>query len=325
MLRTSKLGTRHFAHARRGTCSTAPETAEHLLAKMAVVEGINRAGWTACPEQHGTTPAGDEWRADVLAIKGRVKVAFEVQWSRQDRADTERRQQRYANARIRGLWLFRQTDFPIEQETPSFKLVIAEESKDVGVRLPSPSYHPSLSNREAEGSMAWGQFLPLADFVAGALTGKLRYAPALGQTMPVEIQTVDISCWKCQKTTNVVTGLNFAASRILPGCPDIPTTIYEFDECLPDGGAVIASMLPAPLLKRHGIGELKPRKSKTAGGEYLSNGCVHCDALQGKFFEHEYAFEAQTTFEIVAEFKAEWVPMLEEAEDYVYRWWFDQS
>lgn len=47
VLRTSPLGTRHFAHARRGPCTSAPETAEHLLAKRVVVEGIKRTEWIA--------------------------------------------------------------------------------------------------------------------------------------------------------------------------------------------------------------------------------------------------------------------------------------
>ena len=28
-------------------------------------------------------------------------------------------------------------------------------------------------------------------------------------------------------------------------------------------------------------GTIKPRVSRTAGGAYLSNGCEHCDAIQG--------------------------------------------
>ena len=121
VLRTSKLGTRHFAHARRDPCSTAPETAEHLLAKMAVVDGIRGTGWKALPEQEGRTPDGEGWKADVLAEKGKARVAFEIQWSRQDEAETERRQRRYADAGVRGLWLFRQHDFPTGKETPAFR------------------------------------------------------------------------------------------------------------------------------------------------------------------------------------------------------------
>ena len=56
-LKTSKLGTEHFARARRGPCSTAPKSAEHLLSKRFIVDGVRRAGWLAEPERAGQ--AGD--------------------------------------------------------------------------------------------------------------------------------------------------------------------------------------------------------------------------------------------------------------------------
>lgn len=325
VLRTSKLGTRHFAHARVGSCKTAPETAEHLLAKMAVVEATRGTAWTPLPEQAGNTPSGEEWRADVLAVKDKAKVAFEIQWSRQDQAETERRQKRYADAGVRGLWLFRQKDIPVEKETPAFRLVFEAETKHFRVLLPSSFYNPLWIGHERDERLSWSQSIPLPAFVVGALEGKLRFAPALGKTMPVEVNAATISCWRCKKPTGVVMGLTFAASRILPGHSDIPTTIYEMSDSLPGGDAVVMSMLPASLLRQHGIGVIKPRYSKTAGEKYLSNGCIHCDALQGSFFEHEYAFDGKKAFEIETIFQKEWGTLLEDTQPYVYRWWFDES
>lgn len=325
VLRTSKLGTKHFAHSRIGSCTTAPETAEHLLAKMAIVEAIRDTDWTPLPEQAGNTPSGEEWRADVLAVKGNAKVAFEIQWRRQDNIETARRQKRYEEAGVRGLWLFRQKDLPIGKETPAFRLVFEPETITFRALLPSPHYHPDWSSRNLEAAYSWGQSIPLTAFVAGALKGHLRFAPALGVTMPLEVSKVEISCWRCKKATGVVMGLNFAASRVLPGCPDIPTSIYDLSDELPNGDAVVMSLLPASLLRSHGIGVIKPRFSKTMGGEYLSNGCVHCDALQGRFFEHEYAYDGKKAFEIEAEFKSEWGLLLVSAEQHIYRWWFNES
>lgn len=325
VLRTSKLGTKHFAHVRIGQCTTAPETAEHLLAKMAVVEAIRRTDWKPLPEQTGNTSAGEEWRADVLAVKGNAKVAFEIQWSRQDQIETERRQKRYAEAGVRGLWLFRQKDFPVEQKTPAFRLVYEPEGRSFLILLPSPFYDSNWAARDKQDTMSWGQSIPLPAFVSGSLNGQLHFAPVLGRTMPVEVQSVTIPCWKCKKPTGVVIGLNFAASRNLPGHPDIPTTIYELSDALPGGDAVVMSLLPAHLLMQHGIGVIKPRYSKTAGGEYLSNGCIHCDALQGRFFEHEYAFDGKKAFEIETVFRNEWGTLLEDAQSYIYRWWFHEA
>lgn len=325
VLRTSKLGTKHFAHARIGSCTTAPETAEHLLAKMAIVDAIRGTDWTPLPEQAGNTPSGEEWRADVLAVKGKAKVAFEIQWSRQDDAETTRRQKRYDEAGVRGLWFFRQKDFPIGKETPSFRLVFEPEMKTFRILLPPAFYHPEWVGKTKEDTHHWGQSIPLSAFVVGALKGQLRFAPALGLTMPLEVSKVEIPCWRCKKLTGVVMGLNFAASRVLPGCPDISTSIYDLSQALPDGNAVVMSLLPASLLRRHGIGVVKSRYSKTVKGEYMSNGCVHCDALQGQFFEHEYAYDGKKAFETEAEFKSEWGPLMTRAKSHIYRWWFNES
>jgi hypothetical protein len=238
VLRTSKLGTRHFAHARRGQCETAPETAEHLMAKRTVVEGIQRAGWTAYPEQSGKTPFGEDWRADVLAKKGKGSVAFEIRWSRQTLAETERRQQPYREANVRGLWLFKQLDFPTSKETPAFRLIFDDKSKAFRVDLPSPDYRPGMGERLRD-ARSWGQSIPLTEFVAGSLSRRLHFAPALGRRMPVDVEASFTRCWSCKEKTGIVIRLVFAASRILRGCPDIPVSIYSMDEDLPDASTEV--------------------------------------------------------------------------------------
>lgn len=118
--------------------------------------------------------------------------------------------------------------------------------------------------------------------------------------------------------------LVFAASRRFPGCADIPVSIYSLSECIPNGDYVVASMLPLTLLKQHGVGAIKRRHSKAEGGDYLSNGCVHCDALQGRFFEHELVCETEKTFEVERRFEESWAPLLEDSHSDIYRWWFDE-
>lgn len=155
VLRTSPLGTRHFAHARRGPCSTAPESAEHLLAKLIIIEGIRRAAWIAKPEQEGETQSGEAWKADVLAVPpqqlNKKHAAFEVQWSRQTEEETRRRQERYKEADVRGMWFFRQHDFPVEKETPAFRLLFDKESRSFNVALPSPHYNHAWMSPQGQG------------------------------------------------------------------------------------------------------------------------------------------------------------------------------
>lgn len=324
-LRASKLGTKHFAHARRGACSTAPETAEHLLAKRIVVEGIRQAGWTPATEAPGDSPGLGAWVADVMAEKGTAKVAFEVQWSRQDDAETRHRQTRYQSAGVRGLWLFRQHDFPVEKSTPAFRLNFDEQNSRFRVSLPSPSYYPALmSVRDKNEERYWQQSIELSEFVMGALTGRLSFAPALGAAMPLEVFAAPATCWRCGKETNVVMSLVFAANRVFPGHPDIELTIHSFGDFLEDGAGAINALLPPALLKQHGVGALKLRHSKTEGRAYLSNGCVHCDALQGRFFEHELIWESEKLFETEGTFQSAWGTLMEDAEDSVFRWWFNE-
>jgi hypothetical protein len=324
VLKESKLGTRYFAHARRGPCTTAPESAEHLLAKSAVVRGIRQTAWNAFPEQGGETPTGDPWRADVLAVKGTGRVAFEIQWSRQDADETERRQARYAAAGVRGLWFFRQHDFPVAKDTPAFRLAFEEASREFRVLLPSPDYSPNWMNaREAPNPRYWQQSIELPAFVSGALRGRLKFAPVLGQCLPLEVETAPTTCWRCKRKTRVVTELAFAASRVFPHHPDIPVSLHDFVSDIPEGERILTELFPAALLRSHGIGVLKSRYSKTARAAYFSNGCMHCDALQGHWFEGDLADESTKTFEVETVFREDWGPLLKLVERHIYRWWFD--
>lgn len=322
VLRTSKLGVRHFSHARKGDCTSEGETPEHLLAKRQIVEGIQRTDWAASVEQAGESGDLGRWEADVLATKGKSKVAFEVQWSRQSQQETSMRQQRYAGAGVRGLWLFRQHDFPVERDVPAFRLTLNEESGRFQVLLPSSEYDPSwIAARDRNEPRYWQSPIDLACFVEGALKRQLRFAPAIGVELPVEVEAAYVPCWKCKKETGVVLTLLFAADRVFPGYGNIEVSLDDLDE-LSDGAAIAAEMLPAQTLRQHRIGAVKPRYSKTVGASYLSNGCVHCDALQGRFFDHECAHEAQKVMEVRAVLKADWVPHLRD-ERSIKRWWFD--
>ncbi len=41
------------------------------------------------------------------------------------------------------------------------------------------------------------------------------------------------------------------------------------------------------------VGQVQQRFSKTEAGSYISNGCVQCDALQGRFFSSEIMHRLQ--------------------------------
>lgn len=60
-LRTSNRGLKHFVHLKSANpCDWKPESAEHLKAKVAIMEACREQGWNAIPEFSEA-----DWRADV--------------------------------------------------------------------------------------------------------------------------------------------------------------------------------------------------------------------------------------------------------------------
>lgn len=322
-LRQTKLGTQYFAHARKGTCQAGTDPAEVLLAREMIAKAVRRAGWSVSVEAAGTGSGEDGWTVDVLASReGGKPVAFKVQWGRLPLDDAARYQALSEAAGIRTLWLMRQQSIPVEMALPAFRLNHDAEANMCLVSLPGPYYHPAFAtSKNSDGPDYWRQHIELGRFVEGALGGKLRFAPQVGRTLPLDVCAAYTDCWRCKKTTGLVIDLSFAASRVLQGAADVTAKIYDFD----DGGrgaALLMSTLPVEILARHGIGPIKPRYSRTEGQPYLSNGCIHCDALQGRFFDHEVAYDAQPVFSIDVLFDDRWVSHLEDREA-IDKWWFD--
>ena len=78
VLKTSRPGTRFFAHHALGGCASGDESAEHLHLKALAITAARAAGWEAEAEAVGATPDGEPWRADARATRGRHRVAVEV-------------------------------------------------------------------------------------------------------------------------------------------------------------------------------------------------------------------------------------------------------
>jgi competence protein CoiA len=266
-LKKSRLGTQFFAHKAVGDCSTAPETETHLRLKQMAVAAARAAGWDAETEVAGTTPSGEQWKADVLARKGEIKVAIEIQWSAQTKEETLRRQKRYAQSDVRCLWLLRQSDFPVDHALPAAR--ISGNLKEGFIALvPSGS-------REL-------QSVPMQDFLTAAFNKRLRFGVPLGASANVSVRAGHMFCWLCGAETQIITGVDveFGPHECAFSVPDL--------DAYPDLFDVVRSRLPNDLR----IGAIKRRFSKAQERLYLSNGCAHCDALIGEFSEHE-AWEDQ--------------------------------
>lgn len=243
VLKTSRLGTQFFAHLALGGCASGDETPEHLHLKALAIAAARAHGWTAEAEVAGTTPDGEPWRADVLATRGRHRVAVEVQWSPQDDAVTRFRQARYAASGVRGLWLFRRPGFLADADVPALR---------VG------------------GSLARGLTildLPAADALDAVFDRRLRFGLATGTTATIVIHGGVAMCWgsDCGAYSRGVTGIEVssAASRVT-----LDLAVFG------DHIGLLGPLLP-PDTQR---GRLRRRRDDTA-----VTGCFRCDRPLTRF------------------------------------------
>jgi hypothetical protein len=86
--------------------------------------------------------------------------------------------------------------------------------------------------------------------------------------------TVEDRCWQCRSKVRAVVGVAVDPALTGDGRGFLP-----FDEV---AEAIAAAVDPRTLAARR-IGELRHRESPGVPGGYLSNGCIECDALIGRF------------------------------------------
>lgn len=272
-LRTSKYGIRHFVHKTRGDCTSKPETWQHLKAKQEIVRACREVGYEVSTEVEG-----EGWRADVLAVKNNVRIAFEVQWSPQTWETTQERQQKYQNSGIRCCWLFKTppANYKASQEVPLFKLNITDEACTV---LFNPYSYESWQERHIRA-------IPLSEFVSALLSGKLKFCDELRATKQQKIRMVftETECWRCKKTFHI-----YYLHALKSACGDeIGIDLFNRQMI-----AMAIDFVKSPEGQHIELGYIKKRYSKTVNDSYISFGCPHCDAIVGDFFlRHEILMEA---------------------------------
>jgi hypothetical protein len=273
-LKISRRGTQFFAHKGVDACKATPETESHLRLKRMAVEVARTHGWDAVTEAVGATPAGEPWKADVLARKGSRKVAVEIQWSAQANDQTLRRQERYAQSGIRCLWLLRHGGIPISQDLPAARI-------GGGMEEGFTAFVPT-----GEGD----QILPMSEFLSAAFGDRrLRFGFPCGVLAQVTVRAGSLNCWhpSCGKRTRVITSID-----VVFGPHERSFSVAALGS-YPGLFEVISPHLP----NNPGLGAIKHRFSRTQGRYYLSNGCAHCDRLVGEFFEHDAWDDATTVCE----------------------------
>lgn len=316
VLKTSKLGTRFFAHSKRGECTSAPESAEHLLAKLHIIEAIHGTDWIVRPEQRGKSPCGEVWVADVLAQKDSKKIAFEVQWSQQGTEETVRRQNKYRESGVIGFWFLRKLELPVSRDVPAFRLCFNKNNNCFDVLLPSPRY--GLVNKKTKNEpYSWQQVIPLKQFILGVIAGKLKFAPTCGVKLPVDVYSAPILCWNCKRETNLITSIKFNPSMLLVGHPDFTIEIHGLQ--MPNDLSILSHILPSEELAKNIIGTIKPRSNQ----EYLSNGCFHCDAIHGRYTVADLYSTDKLSFSAEVVLSESIVRILDKEKNSIFCWWYD--
>ncbi len=240
VLKTSRLGTRFFAHLALGGCGSGDEGPEHLHLKALAIAAARAAGWTAEAEVSGATPAGEPWRADVLATRGRHRIAVEVQWSPQTDALTSARQARYAESGVRGLWLSRGA-VTADAEVPAVRV---------------------------RGSLTGGLTvlgLPAADFLTAVFDRRLRFGFPAGTSAEATVAGGIASCWGagCRALARIVMGVEIVAGESRCAVP-----LAQLGTAPAILAAVVAA-LPADPLR----GRIRVARSTGAAAA----GCFACD------------------------------------------------
>lgn len=290
-LRRSKRGTQFFAHKAKDGCATAPESEAHLRLKQIAVEVARAHGWEAETEIADRCPTGEGWTADVLARRGTARVAIEIQWSSQTVEETARRQARYAASGVRGLWLMRRFAAPISDSVPATR-VSQNESGGFLAHLSTPTSEQTMSVEE---------------FLAAAFSGRLKFGLPLGASTKVSVQAGSAPCWSCGALTRIITDLT-----VTLGPHEYSFSVSDMDDAFALFDPIYQS-LPTDL----GIGAVKRRYSRTLGRSYLSNGCVHCDALFGQFHESEAFNDRETILVTALPLDEGWQEMLATEEEVV--------
>ncbi len=208
--------------------------------------------------------------------KNKAKIAIEIQWSPQNIEETKRRQEKYKQSGIRAVWFMRTTQ-------KNKWDVLDYQSYD----LPVFSIWLNKENYQLTASGAFHNYdnadlveIEFIDFFKALMSGDIQYSLKPNAARSLQFAMNTIQCWKCKKPTNTIMEINY----FIPHAKGF-TKIYRLD--VEDLSHTHNEILNHPsLIQSYQYGLIKKRFSKTRGEAYLSNGCYHCDALQGAFFSH---------------------------------------
>lgn len=270
--RTSKNGIRHFVHKTKNrACNWCSETEEHLRLKQVIATTCKGAGWQVDVER-----CGPDWRADVVAARGRVQVAFEVQLSPVALEELMARQKRYERDSIRGCWFYGEKLLPHRTQWEAPRLPIQKQL---------PAFFLMLSGSQAKVELG-RRCMPIRDAVRLLLAGKVRFCSEQKIERVQQIDFYYTRCWRCQKETGVYRagwGKNGCFAVSDSGIYGMPT-IGEVDYAARPW--IVRRVEEFLATKRKNLRITLPRWEYAASSQrhYNSFRCYWCHALFGPEF-----------------------------------------
>lgn len=264
--KTSHRGTKFFSHIVRGDCTSEAESPEHLYVKTVIAQAVMAAGWEVMCEERGSTPAGEEWIADVFCWKGNARIALEVQLSYQPVETLRARQQRYLDSGVRSAWFLSSQTHKPDYITPSKEL---------------PCFH--LSNVVLEEQVMIPAFdVELKEFISGILAKKLTWeAPSPVKTACIDVgESCDIlvyldTCHRCNKPVKQIYG--WAVGVYGDHAKTVPNASTVLEQVLTMTSNMALRKAGANTIVRD-TGQVKYDKFAYA------NACIHCGIVQNNYY-----------------------------------------
>ncbi len=269
--KTSILGNRFFSHVRRGPCTSAPESSEHILSKTIIAQAAQEAGWRVTTEHREMGPGGTSWIADVLCEKDGVRFAFEVQWSPQTGDDTRIRQKTYAASGVTGIWLFRIKS----------KRTLRDVQYYFCERLQTPAAGISV-DKENRAIKVLGFDVSLQLFVCNILNGTFSWERRDAGPHYWELLALPRTCAKCGHTTGDVSVIAHKDRHfnILH--------IYPFgNPAYGHAADLIKAHLTPDVLTRHKVERIIFRLGGTRHEPLSCNQCYNCGTDYGHLYTGE--------------------------------------
>lgn len=258
-----------------------------------IKDTLESMGWRVCINK-SCEVSGQKWSAPLYAEKGKAKMAIEVLDSAAEMSDVMHQQALYINAGIRSLWLAYGVEDDVGycaleegfiyrfKDLPFFKFSVRDDGE-------AYVHNTFFYNDEYTDYDAITFRLP--DFIKSMFSGDIYFKLRSDGSRLMTLITYPRECWRCKESTTVVAGIRYKEDVYGMYHEHIP----RFDFTVRDIPQADINIINNQLASQMRFGTLKPRYSKTVNSSYMSNGCFHCDALLGAFFEEYDHEEADVT------------------------------